>query len=300
MFQRVKQFDDKKVIGSINTPKKNFEAFINYDPSQEKDKMNISAFSTRDLMVLLNTSADKLSPEMKLKKEMLDEHIKAEESDKFVVSGDEWIIPSPNFETERECILIAGQSGAGKSTWIRNYALQYKKFYPKRAVYLISRKTEDSSLSSDIKNKYGFLSGKLQYTQITITEESAALLDYTFFTESLVILDDALFQEKNTIKRSIEKFQNDILQLGRSLEISCLISKHVLNNGEDTRVLKAECHGVVVYPNHSDKNHIINYLKSRMFSKDQINKILKTRSRYVYIRTATPLLVYEQQKIYPY
>ena len=49
---------------------------------------------------------------------------------------------------ERSTIFVAGESGAGKSFFVREYAKEYKKMYPQNPIYLISYLDEDETLDS--------------------------------------------------------------------------------------------------------------------------------------------------------
>ena len=58
------------------------------------------------------------------------------------------LAPRPVNEKERYDIFIAGESGAGKSYFIREYAKDYKKLFPNNPNYLISYLDRDDTLDS--------------------------------------------------------------------------------------------------------------------------------------------------------
>jgi hypothetical protein len=58
------------------------------------------------------------------------------------------LAPRPVKEKERTTLFIAGESGAGKSHFIREYAKRYKAMFPKNQIYLISYLDEDETLDA--------------------------------------------------------------------------------------------------------------------------------------------------------
>ena len=45
----------------------------------------------------------------------------------------------PDTTRERDCIMITGASGSGKSYWTNNYMKEYKKCYKKNPIYFFSK-----------------------------------------------------------------------------------------------------------------------------------------------------------------
>ena len=58
------------------------------------------------------------------------------------------LAPRPTKEKERMTLFIAGESGAGKSTYVCDFARRYKKMFPKNQIYLISYLDKDTTLDS--------------------------------------------------------------------------------------------------------------------------------------------------------
>lgn len=77
--------------------------------------------------------------------------IKSEcDNDKAIELPDDSVFqPIPNADPKaRDVYYVAGQSGSGKSYFARGIAENYKKLYPDREIYLISKLNEDSTLDS--------------------------------------------------------------------------------------------------------------------------------------------------------
>jgi hypothetical protein len=89
-------------------------------------------------------------------------------------------IPSPD-PKKRQVYYVAGQSGAGKSYFARGIAENYKKLYPDREVYLISKLQEDETLD---KMKIG---KPKRISLQSLVDDPPELEE---FRDCLVIMDD--------------------------------------------------------------------------------------------------------------
>lgn len=254
--------------------------FITYNVDVKKDyNLNITNDEIMELLHLKNIDKNVIDEFVKMKEKDIQNKI-LKSKNKCVEGQD--IFPLPNL-SGRDTIAVIGQSGAGKSTWIKKFVKLYKQLYPKRKAYLISSKEKDPSLD-DVKLK-----------RIIINEESCKLLDWNFFKKSILIIDDSFFETEE--QKCINKLMSDILQLGRQDKISLIVSKHILNNGMDTKLLKCECSMIVMFPNHSPRNHIINYLKMNGFKNKEIEDILATDSRYVAVRIQHPHVIFSSNNV---
>ena len=63
------------------------------------------------------------------------------------------LAPLPFKEKEKMTLFVAGESGAGKSYYIREYAKRYNEMFPKNPIYLISYLDEDKTLDEYKKIK---------------------------------------------------------------------------------------------------------------------------------------------------
>jgi hypothetical protein len=71
----------------------------------------------------------------------------AEKDASIELPDDSMFVPIPPIDpTKRVCYYVAGQSGSGKSYFARGIAEAYKKLFPEREVYLISKLNEDETL----------------------------------------------------------------------------------------------------------------------------------------------------------
>jgi chromosomal replication initiation ATPase DnaA len=119
-------------------------------------------------------------------------------------------------------LFVAGESGAGKSRFIREYAKLYNKMFPKNQIYLISYLDKDETLDEFKKiiriNAFqeDFLNECLDFK---LEEE---------FPNSLVIFDDIDSIVNKKTKEKVYGLMNKMLRLGRHHGISVAYSGHEL------------------------------------------------------------------------
>lgn len=195
----------------------------------------------------------------------------------------------PEFSS-RFVLMVAGSSGSGKSHFTRNIALQYQK-RTGNPVFLISAKQEDKTLDERRKSDFDVVPGKLKMSQIKVSDESMALMTQEYimteFRDSLVVFDDAYFQEPG-LQKKVDALMTLMMRLGRSANLSLIICKHQVQDWSN-RNIKSEAHAVVVFPNQSFGKHISDFLVATGLNKDAIERILHTPDRWVMVKMHAPL-----------
>jgi hypothetical protein len=146
-------------------------------------------------------------------------------------------IPNPDPKV-REVWYCAGQSGSGKSYFARGIAENYKKLFPEREVYLISKLEEDETLD---KMKIG------KPNRISLQSLVDDPPDINEFEDCLVIFDD--FDTLSApYDKVVLKLIEDLCIMGRHTRTSLLILSHYLTNYKKTRLILGEAHYLVLYP----------------------------------------------------
>lgn len=146
-------------------------------------------------------------------------------------------IPSAD-PKKRQVWYVAGQSGSGKSYFARGIAESYKKLYPDREVYLISKLNEDETLD---KSKIA----KPQRISLDSLVNDPPELEE--FQSCLVIFDDFDTLDK-PYDKVVHKLIEDLCIMGRHTNTSMLILSHYLTNYKKTRLILGEANFLVVYP----------------------------------------------------
>lgn len=146
-------------------------------------------------------------------------------------------IPDPDTKT-RQVWYVAGQSGSGKSYFARGIAEAYKKLFPDREIYLISKLNEDSTLDTMKIGKPKRISLESLVTDPVDMEE---------LRDCLLIADDWDTLTKPYLP-VVQKLIDDICIMGRHTNTSLLILSHYLTNYKQTRLMLNEAHYLVLYP----------------------------------------------------
>jgi hypothetical protein len=186
-------------------------------------------------------------------------------------------IPDPDPKV-RQVWYVAGQSGSGKSYFARGIAENYKKLYPDREIYLISKLQEDETLD---KMKIG------KPKRINLQTLVDDPVDLDEFKDCLIIFDDWDTLDKpyfNIVHKLIE----DLAIMGRHTCTSMLILSHYLTNYSKTRLILGECQYLVLYPLATSQK-ALRYVCEHyggMDKEDIMN--LKRRGRWICIHKCYP------------
>lgn len=148
-------------------------------------------------------------------------------------------IPDPD-PSVRQIWYAAGISGSGKSYFARNIAENYKKLFPDREIYLVSKYPvdEDDTL------------GKMKIGKPKSISLDSIVEDYPSieeFKNCLIIFDDY-----DTLQapydKVVQKLIDDLAIRGRHTATSMCVLSHYLTNYKKTRLILGEAHFIVLYP----------------------------------------------------
>ena len=107
----------------------------------------------------------------------------------------------PNFDLEREIGYITAPSGAGKSTYIKNYIKEWKKKHKDDDIYLFSALRDDESLD-EIKPQRVKIDESLLSDPLTVED----------FKNSIVIFDDIDVIGDKKVREAVYNVLNQILE----------------------------------------------------------------------------------------
>ena len=146
-------------------------------------------------------------------------------------------IPDPD-PKKRDIWYVAGISGSGKSYFARGICEAYKKLFPSREIYLISKLTEDETLDT-------MKIGKPKRINMDSLVEDYPKLEE--FENCLIVFDDY-----DTLSapydKVVQKLIDDLAIMGRHTCTSMLVLSHYLTNYKKTRLILGEAHSIVLYP----------------------------------------------------
>jgi len=204
---------------------------------------------------------------------------------------DEFYQPISDPKLERYIYYIIGRSGSGKSYFIKQWILNfYRQLYKKRKVYIFSALKNDDTL-----DELTFIK-RIKLDSDFLDDDD---IDISDFKDSLLIFDDTDTIKDKKIKAKVDHLLDEVLVVGRHHKISALITRHTATNGKDTKLILAESHSFVIFPNGMG-NKSISYLLDNYLGLDktQIKKIKKLKSRSITINRTFPLTVVSEHECF--
>ena len=195
----------------------------------------------------------------------------------------------PDTTKQREILYITGASGSGKSTYTLKYLQEYKKKYKDNEIYVFSALTEDETLDQMKGLK------RIKMDERMVTEP----LDIKLFEKSCCVFDDIDVLSNKHIRIEVYKLLNQILEIGRHMSITCIITNHLATNGGDTRRILNEAMSITYFPS-SGSVKGINYLLQTYcgLDKQAILKAKKTKSRWITIFKHYPQIIMGEKNVW--
>ena len=145
--------------------------------------------------------------------------------------------PIGNWNAERSCNLVVGASGSGKSRYICNWVLEYKKKYKDNPIYVFSSLDEDESLKA-IKPLRVILDDEFVKEPINLKQ----------FENSCCIFDDTDTIQNKKIKEKVYTVMNMMLNTGRHHNITVWCVQHTpTGNKAETKTILNEAHSIVFF-----------------------------------------------------
>jgi hypothetical protein len=175
------------------------------------------------------------------------------------------IVPSSE-KDKRDVFYICGASGSGKSYIARGLAEKYRRLFPGREVYLISKLNEDTTID-DMRG------GKPKRINVkTLVDDYPELEE---FRDCMVIFDDIdCFQGKEL--KAVHQLIDDLAITGRHTNTSVLFLTHYITNYKATRLILNETTHFVVYPQSTSFNGLKYLLATHIgMTKDDIHSLRK-------------------------
>jgi len=193
------------------------------------------------------------------------------------------LIP-PSDPKTRSVWYIAGASGSGKSYIARQLAEAYKRMFPSREIYLISKLNEDSTLDT-------MKIGKPKRIRVdTLVDDYQSIEE---FKDCMLIFDDYdTFQGAEG--KAVQTLIDDLAIQGRHTGTTILCLTHYITNYKKTRLLLNEATHFVVYPQ-ATSYHALKYLLSTHIgmNADEI-KDLRKLGRWICVSKNFPQYLISQ------
>lgn len=184
-------------------------------------------------------------------------------------------------KAKRDVWFIAGPSGAGKSYIAKTLAEKYRKQFPDRPIYLVSKLPSDETLDS-------MKGGKPIRINVQKLVDSP-IKELEPLRDSLVLFDD-YDTYTAPFDKAVFKLIDDIATMGRHTNTSMLCMSHYLTNYKKTRLLLTEATHYVIYPNTTGRQALSYFLKTYVgMDDDEISELKRMGSRWICIHKNYPM-----------
>ena len=191
-----------------------------------------------------------------------------------------------NKKQERQVNYVVGQSGSGKSYFVKQLLQEYVRTYPSRPIFLFSSLAEDETLKP--------LGDKIQRIELT-PDFLADDIQASEFQDSCVVFDDTDCISDKMMRKKVMGLQNQLLETGRHFNTSIFFTNHIANQGHDTRRILNESQALTFFPATMNDRTCKYLLNSTMgLSNKQVERIRQIPSRAITIlKSYPPVLVAE-------
>jgi hypothetical protein len=201
-------------------------------------------------------------------------------------------------EVQPQIIHITGQQGSGKSFFTRQYIKQYIKYKPDNRIYLFSYKQSDEAYD-DLEQTEDNPEGKIIRLKIFEPKFLTQEIGLDELYDALVIFDDVeqLEEEHPKIFKKVYSVKSLICSLGRCKQVYVITITHQPLAGNKTKKDNLELTAVVVFPA-SSKYHSRNLLEKYVgLRKEDIDKILNLKTRWVYVNKSIPRCIITKRRV---
>lgn len=207
----------------------------------------------------------------------------------FQCSGEDYLQEIYDKKTERKINFISGCSGSGKSVYASKLAIQYRRQYPSNDIFLFSTVGEDKVLDK--------IKGLMRINLNKLLESNDTKVDD--FKDSLTIFDDMDSVPNKAIFKKVMSLFNEIAQIGRHLNISCIFTSHLACDGAKTRIILAEAHAVTIFLK-TMQGRARDYLLQKYIGLDkaQIEKLKNIKSRHCTWIKSYPQCILAEKEIF--
>ena len=284
--------DDKQILFLHENAPKGAPVKTNKEIKAMDYEHELSQFPNHERVPLLNRLSEYKSKdshpddivEPQKIKDLYRKILEDERNSKVIeLSTDSMFVPIPSPDADkREVWYIAGASGAGKSYFARNLAEAYKKLFPDREVYLISKLQEDETLD---KMKIG----KPKRIKVESLLEHPPELEE--FSDALILFDDYDTFSK-PYDKAVLKLIDDLATMGRHTRTTMCCMTHHLTNYSKTRLILNEATHIVVYPQATAFAPLKYLLKQYVgLDEKQTRKLKNSGSRWIAFKKTYPQFV---------
>jgi hypothetical protein len=196
------------------------------------------------------------------------------------------IIPDSSFS---QVVYCCGPRNSGKTTFCLHYIKNYLKVNRSKDFFLFSR--------TNYENDPAYEELDLHPMQIEINEElieNPVDIEKEIKDGCIIFFDDCHTINNDKIKKEIDKLMKDIIEVGRKLKITIVITNHLVIPDERkfARCIMNEMTLMCVFPRGGSQQQIKYCLQKYFdYTKSQSEEFLKTNSRWLCFYKDYPKIV---------
>lgn len=197
-----------------------------------------------------------------------------------------------DFGIENRVKFIAGASGVGKTSYAADYVKKYLKVYPDSDFIVMSILKEDPAIDKLDPIRINIDEEFLEEPPINIEEEIKP--------NSIILFDDVDNISDNKIQKAVNDFKRKIMEIGRHYNLQIIYICHLPNPNESTsrKITLNEMNTFTIFPQAGKIKQIKYVLKNYInFDDEQIDYILKLKSRWVTVFVNHPQVILSERKI---
>jgi hypothetical protein len=224
--------------------------------------------------------------------------------------------PAPSMvKDQRDCIMVPGPSGVGKTTWGLLYALAYKATYPKNRILYFSLKSSDKKVdeytfiervpleewrryTGELSSNHADKKRKKSDDNMEEDNDICERMSIDELANTLIWTDDFENADPQVVKE-MNAFIKYCSQLGRDRNINLIVCIHQGFDSHKTRDLILESNMIVWFPSSGTNNHMVRYMKEfATLDNRQIQKVTNMTSRWAVIYLRHPVCIISESEMW--
>ena len=193
--------------------------------------------------------------------------------------------PEGNKTPLRLVQYVAASAGAGKTVYAASLARRYHRMWPDHPIWGVckTQMADDPAWSG------------VPIRQLKLAQIQGDLKTKFGNTGCCCIVDD-WDSEEGQNREIVKQFIKDVINLGRKMRISIIVTSHQINNYHETRDIIAEAEFITLFPEATMPAHL-HYMcvKKLGITPDMYRRLIK-KGRWVTIHTKAPMYILSERE----
>ena len=188
----------------------------------------------------------------------------------------------------RTTIYSAGKSGTGKTVAMAGLLRRFAAMYPSRPIYGVCK--------TPFERDPAFRGVPIKQLPLDFFRHGELDMDKAFGRDGCFVLFDDWDSLDPADLKAVQHAIQDILNVGRKMQISCGVTSHLLTNYNQTRGIIHEADYVMLFPKKTMQQSLT-YLCSKIGVPKEVSLRLRELGRWVVLHTGDPNFVLSEHAI---